>query len=167
MKKIFLGLITALFFIGCGEEKAVDTNVEPKIVTGKSVASIKLNDQFSTPHTINSDTKKLVFAFSKASAHTCNDYFDTKDPRYLTDNDTQFVADVSAAPSLIRSMFIMPGLKDFKHTVLILEDKAIAATYRAGLDTEKIIIASLNNGTISNIQSVSSLNELIKIIEAK
>lgn len=75
------------------------------------------------------------------------------------------MADVSAAPSLIRSMFIMPGLKDFKHTVLILDDKTVASAYKENLDAEKIIVVKLTDGIIINIKSINSEDELMKEIE--
>ena len=104
---------------------------------------------------------------AKDSAHICNDFFDTKEPTYLADNNSQFVADVSAAPPLIRSMFILPGLKDFKHTVLLLDNKAIAAPYRKGMDTEKIVLVSISNGKIFAITTLNSQKELQEAIEAK
>lgn len=166
MTKILLGLLTTFLLVGCSS-KAVEENVEPKLVVSKSIADLKLNDQFEKSHILDAATTKVVFAFSKDGAHICNDYFDTKEPTYLASNNTQFVADVSAAPSLIRSMFIMPGLKDFKHTVLLLDDKALAAPYRKDMNVEKIVIVSVDNGTITAIKTVTTEAELISEIESK
>lgn len=166
MKKIVLGLIAALLFIGCSSDKAAEQNEEPKLVVGKSL-NLALNDQFEKAHTLNADTTKVIFAFSKDMAHTCNDYFDTKEASYLSDNNIQFVADVSSAPSLIRSMFIMPGLKDFKHTVMLLDDKSVAAPYKAGIDAEKIVVVYLDGTSISEIKTINTLNELKKAIDTK
>ncbi|MDB2562732.1 hypothetical protein N9X61_03930 [Sulfurimonas sp.] len=166
MKNIILGLVTALLFIGCSSEKAVDANVEPSLVVGKSL-SIPLNDQFEKAHTLNATTTKVLFAFSDDMGHLSNDYFATKEASYLSDNNTQYVADISGAPSLIRSMFILPGLKDFKHTVLLLTEKEASAPFRANVDTTKIVVAYVNNGTISEIKTVSTKDELIATIEAK
>ncbi len=116
---------------------------------------------------MDADTKKIIFAFSKDIAHICNDYFVTQTPTYLSENNTQFVADVSAAPSLIRSMFILPGLKDFKHTVLLLDDKKVAAPYRSQMDVDKIVVAYIDNKAITKIVTISSEDELKKVIEAK
>ncbi|MDQ7068870.1 MAG: hypothetical protein Q9M40_13395 [Sulfurimonas sp.] len=38
----------------------------------------------------------------------------TKEANYLQKHHTQFIGDVSSAPSIIRKLFILPGLKDFK-----------------------------------------------------
>ena len=164
MTKILLGLLATFLLVGCSSS-AVEENVKPKLVVGQSVADLKLNDQFEKPHTLNSNTYKLIFAFSKDGAHVCNDFFNTQVPTYLEDNNAQFIADVSAAPSLIRDMFIMPGLKDFKHTVLLLDDKALAAPFRKDMDVEKIVVVYVLNKEITKIETISTEAELKKIIE--
>ncbi len=167
MKKIVLGLIATLLFVGCSAEKKVDENVEPALVVGKSLADFKLDDQLETPHTLSTSTTKLIFVFSDDMGHLANDYFVTKEPSYLSDNNTQFVADISGAPSLIQSMFIKPGLKDFKHTVLVLSEKEVSAPFRAKMDTEKVVVVYLENKTITQIKTISTQDELIATIEAK
>ena len=67
--------------------------------------------------------------------------WDKKYPKsYLADNKVQFVADISAAPSLIKSMFILPGLKEFKHTVLIIDDEHVSASYKPTKYNDQIVI---------------------------
>lgn len=164
MKNIVLALMVSLAFLGCSSKTVEDKNVHPKLVVGQSFEAFTLNDQFEKTHTLKPDTSKLIFAFAKDSAHTCNDFFKTQKPTYLADNHAEFIADVSAAPSLIRSMFIMPGLKDLKHTVLLLEDKTLAAPYKKGLDINKIAVVMLNNGTIEKIEFISTADELKAVI---
>ncbi len=166
MKKILLGLVATLLFIGCSADKKVDVNVEPSLVVGKSL-NLTLNDQFEKAHSLDASTKKVIFAFSKDMAHTCNDYFETKEASYLADNNTQFVADVSSAPSIIKSMFILPGLKDFKHTVLLLNEEEVAAPFKAKVDAEKIVVVYVDNGSITSIKTINTKDDLIATIEAK
>ncbi len=165
MKKIILGLIATLFIIGCSSDKVDTKNIEAKLVVGKSLETLALKNQFEKAQPLKADTKILIFAFSKDMAHICNDYFVTQAPTYLADNNAQFVADVSAAPSLIRSMFILPGLKDFKHTVLLLDDKNVAAPYRKDMDVEKIIVVHVENKSITKIQTITTEADLKKLIE--
>ena len=167
MKKVLLALVTAFLFIGCSSDKEVQVNAEPVLVVGKSLADLKLNDQFEASHTLDAATKKLIFVFSDDMGHVANDYFATKEASYLSDNNTQFVADISGAPSLIKSMFILPGLKDFKHTVLLLQEKEVSAPYRAGIDAEKIVVVYVDNSSITSIKTITTLDELIATVEAK
>ena len=161
MIKIVMTFLTALLLLGCSSS-ATDNNVEPKLVVGKSLTDLTLNDQHEKSYTITASITKVIFAFSKDVGHTCNNFFATQGATYLDDKNTIFIADVSSAPSLIRSMFIMPGLRDFKHRVLILDDKKIAAPYRANQNDEKIIVATLQNGIITSVKSLNSINELEK-----
>jgi len=167
MTKILLALLLALSFIGCSSKGEDLTKVPQKLSVGNNLSTLKLNDQFEKSHAIDATTTKLIFAFAKDAAHTCNDFFDTQKPSYLADNHTQFIADVSAAPSLIRSMFILPGLKDFKHTVLLLDDESIAAPFRKAMDTEKIVLVNLSKGVITSIKTLNTQKELQEAIEAK
>jgi len=165
MKNIIIALMLSVAFIGCSSKATEDVNVLPALVVGKTFDKLNLNDQFEKPHTLKTDTYKVIFAFSKDSAHTCNDFFKTQTPTYLQENHTEFIADVSAAPSLIRSMFIMPGLKEFKHTVLLLEDKQVAAPFKKGLDSEKIAVVYILNKKIEKIDSITTADELKKVVE--
>ncbi len=165
MKKILSALLLSLLVIGCSSKNDSNEPVEAKLAINKNLTGTSLQDQHETAHTIAADTKTLVFAFSKDVGHECNEFFATKEANYLPEHKAQFIADVSAAPSLIRSMFIMPGLKDFKHTVLVIDDKSVAAGYKAGMQTEKIIVVSLDNGVITAIDALGTTQELEKALQ--
>ena len=166
MRNIVIGFIATLFLIGCSSDKAVEVNVEPSLVVGKTL-NIDLNDQNEKAHTLHGNTTKVIFVFSDDMGHVANDYFATKEATYLSQNNAQFVADISGAPSLIRSMFIMPGLKDFKHTVMLLTEKELSAPFRAGIDTEKMVVVYVTDGSISEVKTITTQDELIATIEAK
>jgi len=167
MKNIIIAFMTAALFLGCGSKEESTQTVAPKLLITQSIADLSLNDQHGKPYTIAADTKTLIFAFSKDVGHTCNDFFATKDESYLSDNHAVFIADVSSAPSLIRNMFIMPGLKDFKHTVLVIDDKSIASGYKAGQDNTKIIVVSLSEKTITAVNGVNTVQDLASKIEVQ
>ncbi len=167
MKKTLAIVLLSLAFFGCSSKSDDSITIEPKLVVGKSLKNLTLSDQHEKPHTLAPETTKLIFALNKESAHICNDFFVTQSPEYLQEHQTQFIADVSAAPSLIRSMFIMPGLKEFKHTVLVLDDEEKAAAFRSGVETEKILLVKVQNATISSIETLSTEAQLKAAIETK
>ncbi len=158
MKKLVLALLTALLFIGCGSQPVEAT--ETKLVVDKNLSDLSLKDQNGNLHSIDKDTKKVVFAFSKDVGHSCNEFFATKGESYLKDNKIQFVADLSKAPSIIRSMFILPGLKDFKHIVLIIDDEKVSANYKPAENADKIVVVNLNNQKIISIKYLDSIEDL-------
>ncbi len=160
MIKVILSVLLAYSFLACSEKKI---EVEPKVVLGKSLESLTLKDQRDVSHSITSDTKIVIFALSKDMGHLSNDFFESKDSDFLSKHNSILVADVSGAPSLIRSMFIMPGLKDFKHTVLILDDKTKAASYKDEKHSDKLNIVYVDNFIIKDIKYVSTKEELEKV----
>ena len=162
MKKIVMALLVALLFIGCGSEPAKAT--ETKLVIGKNLSDLKLKDQNGKLHKIDMQTKKLVFAFSKDIGHNCNEFFALKGKDYLKNNKVQFIADLSSAPSIIRSMFILPGLKDFKHDVLIIDDNKMSANYKPTTNDDKIVVVNLNKQQILDIKYLNTTKELEKYI---
>ena len=163
MKNIFFAFITALLFLGCSSN-ATPTDVKPLLVV-KQPLSYTLNDQFEKSHTLSKDTKTVIFAFAKKSAHSCNAFFNAQKPTYLQEHNAEFVADVSAAPSLVRSLFILPGLKEFKHTVLLLDDENVAQGYRADMKVDDIVVVELEDGVIKAIKNFTTTQELQKEIE--
>ena len=164
MKKILLLLTTLFLFSGCLETKA-ELKPQPKLLVNNSLQGVVFNDQYEKPHAITSDTKKIIFAFSKSIGHACNDFFATKDTKFLEQNNALFVADVSAAPSLIRSMFIIPGLQDFRHTILVIEDESLSSTYKIDEMSEKLVVVTLDNFVITDITSLESVNDLEKHLQ--
>lgn len=164
MKIVIALFLTALMFIGCSSKETTEAPMKAKLVV-ESTLALELNDQNEKAYSLEQTTKKVIFAFSKDVGHVCNDFFATKSATYLEDNNAVFVADVSSAPSLIRSMFILPGLKEFKHKVLVLDDENMALSYKENQNTEKIVIAVVENKIIKTIKSISTIAELEKEIK--
>ena len=78
-----------------------------------------------------------------------------------------FVADVSAAPSMIRSMFIMPGLRDFEHTILVIDQEEISNQYKIADKAEKIVLVSLENFIITKIEYLDTVQEIEANLQQK
>lgn len=135
------------------------------LAVGAKLKEMPLLDQFGKKESIKNTTKKIIFAFNKDSAHTCNDLFSEESPAYLSQHQAQFVVDLSSAPSLVKSIFIYPKLKEFKHQVLLLQGSP--APYRAEVDTQQIIILHLEDATITKITTISTKDELKSAIELK
>ena len=160
MKNIFLALILAFSFIGCNSKSDENKNVEPKLVVGKSLSDMKLKDQNEKAQSITQETKIVFFSFSKPTGHACNDFLEKKPANFLQKHHALYVADVSAAPSLIKSMFILPDLKDLKFPILLINDDTLSAEYSKGMEKEKIVVVFLENGKITKIQNLNDSKEL-------
>lgn len=163
MKKIILALLFVFTFIGCSSKEVEILNVS-KIEVGNSMAELQLNDQFENMRSVEAETQAIVFAFSKQVGHDCNDFLATKAKDYLSAKNALYVADISNAPSLVRSMFIAPGLKDFEHTILVLDAKEVSKILRPDGDLEKIVVVSLENYIIKDIAYIATTEELNKLL---
>jgi len=155
MKNIILALIVAFAFIGCSSKSDENKNVEAKLVVGKNLAGVILNDQHEKPQTISQETKALFFSFSKPTGHICNKFLQSKPANFLQTHHAFYVADVSPAPSLIKKMFILPDLKELKFPILLINNDKLSAEYSKGMNKEKIVVVLLKNGTISKIENLN------------
>jgi hypothetical protein len=164
MKNIILSLMVAFAFIGCSSSSQENKNVEPKLVVGKSLESLKLNDQNEKPETIKADTKVIFFSFSKPVGHMCNAFLEKQSDTYLPQHHAIYVADVSPAPSIIKSMFILPDLKKLKFPILLINDDNLSAQYTKGMDKESIVVVTVENGTIKKIDNLKDTKALEAMI---
>jgi len=167
MKSIILSLMLAFTFIGCNSKSDENKNVEAKLVVGKSLSDFKVADQNENPQTISANTKIAFFSFSKKMGHECNAFLEKKPANFLKDNNAVYVADVSAAPSLIKKMFILPDLKKLKFPILLINDDTLSAEYSKGMDKESIIVVSLDNDKIVKVDTLKDAKALETLFTAK
>jgi hypothetical protein len=168
MKNIILSLLVAFSFIGCSSKSDEQTaNVEAKLVVGKSLADLKLNDQNEKPETISPETKIVFFSFAKPTGHACNEFLEKKPANFLQEHHAIYIADVSAAPSLIKKMFILPDLKELKFPILLINNDKLSAEYSKGMNKDKIVVVTLDNEKIVNIQNLDDTKALEKLFNQK
>lgn len=173
VKKIILSLIL-LIAIAVGTLFAINgkNNYDPSkysatathgLQTG-STLSFTLPDQFDKAVSLTNDTKKIIFVFAKATGHTVREFLKKQDKNYLPSRNTLFVADVSGMPTVIRNTFALPDFRKSPYSVLLIYDKAIAKSYKNVEDAEKITIITLDNKTITKVQTLTSEEELKKAL---
>jgi hypothetical protein len=169
IKKIILSLVV-LLVVGVGALFAINgkNNYDPTkysatatqgLQVGSTIA-FTLPDQFDKPVTLTPDTKKVIFVFAKATGHTVREFLKQQDKNYLPSRETLFVADVSGMPTIIRNTFALPDFRKSPYSVALIYDKAIAKAYKNEKDADKITIATLSNGKITHLQTLSTEAEL-------
>ena len=159
MKLILAIVISALFFVGCSDDKPAK-NIEAKLLEGKSLKSLHLNDQHKKPQSIPSDTKYVIFSFSKPVGHMCNAFLESHPADYLPKHHVVYVADVSPAPGIIKNMFILPDLEKLPFPILLINDDTLSAEYNKGINKDKIVVVELNNLTITKVRYLKDEKEL-------
>jgi hypothetical protein len=165
MKKILLLLVVTLSFMGCSSKSEENKNVEPKLVVGKSLEDFQVKDQHEKPQTLSNDTKIVFFSFSKPVGHTCNEFLSQKPADFLEQHHAVYVADVTPAPSIIKSMFILPDLKKLPFTILLINDEKLSSQYSKGVDKESIVVVFLDNKKITKIENLKTKEDLEKLFK--
>jgi hypothetical protein len=130
------------------------------VVVGDTIDQFSIKDQFGVAHEIKATTKKIVFAFSKATGHSLKDFISKQEKDFLYVHDMLFVADVSGMPSFIK-FFVLP-IKGYDFPILTLDDESVASKYKDDDKTDKILVISLDKFKITNIQYLKDPKNIIK-----
>ena len=151
-KKIVLATFLALGL------NAASLNIDSSIV------DIKIKDQFDKVHTLNSDVKTILFASDKGTSDMLRDYLLplSEKENILEKNSAVYVADISGMPSLISKFIALPKMKKYPFSILLLDDSNKENFVK---EDGKIIVYSVVDGKITNIEKISSKEELANIIK--
>lgn len=128
---------------------------------GSSLEGLTLPDANDTLRTLSSNTRWVVFAYDNDSGKMLNAFFKAR-PTLLRTDRIRYVADISGAPSLVRSFFILPALKKLPFPVLIIDDEAVSARYRPAGTHVGALLVKLDRFRIVSIEPIhkSSLKKL-------
>ena len=119
-----------------------------------NLASLKVKDQFDKPMVVTNDTKKIIIAFSKEKGAEVKKYLDNN-PNYLKEQNALYFADVSAAPSFVTSLFMMPKFKDYPFSMGVIRDEDLAAKFP--YQEEKLTIISLKDSVVTAVEFTTKL----------
>ena len=173
IKKLLLWFFTILILAGAAfyfmnAKDSYDASKYSASVEAMQPAStmdFTLPDQFDKAHTLDASTKALVFTFSKEASHAVKAFLDTQKPDFLSEKSAYYVTDISAAPTLIRNAFILPGLKKAAYPVLLMYDPAIAAKFRDDAQKESLMIVKLDNKKIKEVLFVKEAEALTGLLK--
>lgn len=151
-KKILLATLLALGL------NAASLNIDSSIV------DIKIKDQFDKVHTLNESVKTILFASDKGTSDMLRDYLLplSEKENVLEKNGAVYVADISGMPSLISKFIALPKMKKYPFSILLLDDSNKDNFVK---EDGKIIVYSVVDGKITNIEKISSKEELANIIK--
>jgi len=134
-----------------------------KVVVGENLEQFKIKDQFKHSYSLESSTKKVIFAFAKKSGHTVKNLLNNKEKDYLYKRDILFVVDASSMPSFMK-IFILP-FTGYAYPILTLEDEEVSKRYINEEFSDKIMIVSLDNSKVVDVKYIDDTEELIREIE--
>jgi len=82
-------------------------------------------DQFEKKLTITPQTKEIIISFSKKNGKAVKAFLSSH-KGYLKTRQAVYLADMTSAPSIAMSLFMMPALKKYDFKVGLIEDDDIA-----------------------------------------
>ncbi len=123
------------------------------------ISNFSLTDQFDKIHTINSGVSTIIVTFQRDTLELINDFLSAKNENFLEDKHAVFINNITSSPTIIRKMFTIPHLRDYKYTILLVYDQNSIKFLK---EENKVTIYSIFNGQVSNIQYLSSKDELEK-----
>ena len=91
------------------------------LTVGSDLPTLTIKDQFEKEHTVDANTKTIIFSATKAESATIKDFLTTKDKDYLTNNNIAYVADITGMPSLISKFFALPKMRDYSFSILLIQ----------------------------------------------
>ncbi|WP_457607934.1 hypothetical protein [Nitratifractor sp.] len=177
MKKTLLGLLVllvtvgAVFFFFKGR-----SHYDPRLYTLEvrpadkpfgigSTISFTLPDQFGKAHSLSPDTRKLVFAFSKATGHIVKAYMADKPKGFLEKHKAVIIADISPMPTVILNTFALPDLRKSDYPMLLIYDPKMAKRLEEGQPKEEVIVMTLDRGKVVHIDRARDTAALDKVLK--
>lgn len=122
--------------------------------TSDNLTNFKVQDQFEKDLVVTKDTKKLIVAFSKEKGEEIKKHLEAN-PNYLQEQNAIYLADVSAAPSFVTSLFMIPKFKKYPYSMGLIKDEEFATKFPK--QEEMITIISIENFVITQIDFVKNL----------
>lgn len=132
MKKTFMFIVATTFLF------ALDV--------GSQIPFSSLKDQFGKDLLITSETKKIYISFDKKTGKLLQKRL-SKD--FLEQNNAIAIYELSKAPSVVISLFMMPGFKKLPFKIAINKDEDLAKILPKQED--KMTIIELNKKIITHI----------------
>ncbi len=169
IKKVLLGLLTgaviggAFFFYMYGEDKHGAIQYTAKTSNGLNIGStidFALLDQFGKEHTLDSDTKKIIFVSSQKPGHTVRKFLMELSGDYLSSRNAFYIADMTGKPTTIFNVLTLPELQKSPYYLLIIHNEEVSKQFKDEQNIDKIVVLTLENKVIKAVDRVQTKEEL-------
>jgi hypothetical protein len=130
-----------------------------------SMIDLTLPDQFDKPQTLSDDTRKLIFVFTKETGHTFKSFMAYQGDDFLAKRHIVAIGDISGMPTVIVNTFAMPDFQKSNYSILLIYDKAMAAKLKEGQAVDKVIVMTIQDKKVTNIEHASTVEELKQLLK--
>ena len=127
-----------------------------ELKVGDTFPTISLIDQFDKKIEIQTKgTSLIMVSFEKEVSKAINAFLDTKDKKFLKDNNITYISDISSVPSFLVDLFILPRLKKIPCSVaLMYKNEGVHLNHQEG----KISIFRLKDTQIKKIEFLKAID---------
>jgi hypothetical protein len=117
MRTTLLSLFLGSLFIG--NSFAAET-----LKVGDMLPTLSLTDQHDKPAKIEPNITRIIFASDNGGASLVTAMLDSKEPTWLTQTNSVYLADIHKMPSLISKMFALPQLREKPYNITLGREEA-------------------------------------------
>jgi len=149
-------ILTALFSFALANSLKVSTPLE-------EFNTFTYKTQFDKKVKILDNIKTIVISYEKDTGRLVNKYLNTKYPPYLAKNRAVFIADIHEMPSIITSLFAMPKMRKYKHTIFIYDEDDFSEFAKP--KDEKVTVVKIKDKKVDKIYYISTPQELQEAFE--
>ncbi|MBP9490042.1 MAG: hypothetical protein KBE77_01185 [Aliarcobacter sp.] len=140
-----------LFILICVYANAYTLKIDDKI------SSFSLTNQFDKIHRITGEISIIIVTFQKETTNLVNDFLSSKNSDFLDKNNTIFISNISAIPSIVVKMFTIPKMRDYKYDILLIYNEN---SKKFKEEEDKITVYFIENGFVKDIKFISSIYQL-------
>lgn len=128
------------------------------IADGATLPAISLADQHDVQATVGPETKLLLFTRDMDASKITKEVLAENGAAMLTNAGAVYVADISAMPSLVTTLFAMPGLRKRPYQMLLDRDGVVTKD----LPSEKgaVTVLTLDHSVVRHVEFVTSAERL-------
>lgn len=115
------------------------TSHASEYAVGDNLSVAQFTDQFDNLHSVDSDTRWLLFTRSMAGAELAQQALQGSSKAQLTKAKLLYVADVSAMPSLILKFAALPKMQDLSYPIALDREGELSKLYPVADDAAALI----------------------------
>lgn len=135
---ITLALLSASLFAG--------------LTVGEPFPAKTFDDQFEKRHSVTSEDKWVIVSFDRSVSDSVNAYLKKQPKGFLAERNAKYIADISAMPSIISTLFALPKMRDYHYPVMLNYDQAFEK--RFDKKEGKLTVYRLEDGKIVSIDFI-------------
>ena len=130
---------------------------------GSKIKPFELSDQHGKPHTVDEDVRLIIFASDRKASDIVHEALKFHNDTYLPVHHAVYILNISAIPSIICRMFVLPKMRKYSYSVLL--DKKSGATHMFPRKEGRLTLIKLDKMLVKSLEFIDSREELTRAIK--